>query len=125
MLSPHVDPTQEQPDVLPCHLVELIAILRPREGIILESLYPKAESVRIPVNDLDNAPGLAAENIITAIEGAFGPEFLDYRAQAINLLSHIGESRPNEYPFVFRKNHDASYGSMVGANGHCRNTGRN
>lgn len=108
VLLPYVDAFDEQPDVLEGHLVDRVALARPGELVVLEALLPEAEARRVPVDHLEHAPGLPAEDEVAPVEGPVGPDILHDRRKAVDLLPHVGESEPHEDPLVLVQFHAVS-----------------
>jgi hypothetical protein len=96
------------------HLANLGFLQGPRKLVPIKALHPQAESVLIPVQDLQRTPPRAAEHVKVSIQRVL-VEFLAYEdRERIDLFSHIrvSGSDVDSYP-VPGYSHNASLTARI------------
>lgn len=101
MLPPHIDASQEGPNLTPCRLVKLTTVARPWKRIPFQPFRPKTKARVIPIENFDEPSRLPTEDEVVAIERALRSLFLHQSCKAMYLLPHIREPQPRKYPLIF------------------------
>jgi hypothetical protein len=92
--------------------VQAAAVLRPGKAVFIKPLLPQAKSGFLPIVDFQFLPGFPAEKVTDSVEGALGPQFPHHRGKSVDLLLHIRESGPHEYPRFFSQYYNVLCGLL-------------
>lgn len=89
---------------LPCSdLHNFISILRPFDTVLLKPFLPKAETVSVPVQDLEYCPAPIAEYKEVAGKGVECQGAFHQNREAVYCLSHVCGSRGEKDPHIGRQ----------------------
>ena len=99
MFVPKVDSTKQQQDLLPVDLLRLKIAGRPGEFLLFKAFHPEAESIAVPIQDLQYRPVAAAEQEQVAREWLLIHHGLCYDRKPIDLLAHVRVARAYKDPY--------------------------
>jgi hypothetical protein len=98
MRVPEIDARKQKPKLLMANLGGLGLVGWPGKPIPLQSLQPEAKAVSIPIDDLQEPPGLIAEKKQVPFKRILPELFGNDQRQPVDLFSHISDPRFHENP---------------------------
>ena len=89
---PEIDSRQKKPELLLGYLQSISLVLWPGKLVALQALQPQAESVLVPVDDLQKPSLLIAEQVQMPFKDVLVKLLRHNQRKTIDLFTHVGAS---------------------------------